>query len=286
MIEVHLDLGGLPATLLDTAGIRDTEDPLEREGVKRARQRAADADLVLWVVDAADLGRPMAESPAGGVIGAAQSASRREDSASGGPRIGTVSGKGPAAPSQALPHPPVWLVINKIDLIGQSLNKNELVSNDNDKSETEFQLNKSLRDMVNQPLKHNNELKHQTNGLLTKMVNAPLNVKNEPSFLKSDTQFSLSATSGEGFEPLLAGLTRFADDFLAGAESALVTRQRHRHTLEEALEALRRGAGTARHEDLLAEELRLAARALGRLTGRVDVEDILDVIFRDFCIGK
>jgi tRNA modification GTPase len=39
-------------------------------------------------------------------------------------------------------------------------------------------------------------------------------------------------------------------------------------------------------EDLLAEELRIASRALGRLTGRVDVEDILDVIFRDFCIGK
>ena len=42
----------------------------------------------------------------------------------------------------------------------------------------------------------------------------------------------------------------------------------------------------AGREDLLAEELRIAARALGRLTGRVDVEDILDVIFRDFCIGK
>ena len=42
----------------------------------------------------------------------------------------------------------------------------------------------------------------------------------------------------------------------------------------------------AMHEDLLAEELRLAARALARATGRVDVEDILDVIFRDFCIGK
>ena len=76
--------------------------------------------------------------------------------------------------------------------------------------------------------------------------------------------------------------------FLAGAESALVTRQRHRHALEEALAALRRAqsAEVAAKEDLLAEELRLAACALGRLTGRVDVEDILDVIFRDFCIGK
>ena len=48
----------------------------------------------------------------------------------------------------------------------------------------------------------------------------------------------------------------------------------------------RKAPEVAAKEDLLAEELRLAARALGRLTGRVDVEDILDVIFRDFCIGK
>src|SRR4249919_981602 len=52
IIEVHLDLGGLPVTLLDTAGIRQTDDPVEREGVTRARARAAGADLVLWVVDA------------------------------------------------------------------------------------------------------------------------------------------------------------------------------------------------------------------------------------------
>ena len=73
-----------------------------------------------------------------------------------------------------------------------------------------------------------------------------------------------------------------------GAESALVTRERHRRALEDALAALRRAQTpeVAGHEDLLAEELRIAARALGRLTGRVDVEDILDVIFRDFCIGK
>jgi tRNA modification GTPase len=83
-------------------------------------------------------------------------------------------------------------------------------------------------------------------------------------------------------------LSRFAERFLTGAESVLVTRERHRHALESALAALRRALadGLAVHEDLVAEELRTAAQALGRLTGRVDVEDILDVIFRDFCIGK
>ncbi len=75
---------------------------------------------------------------------------------------------------------------------------------------------------------------------------------------------------------------------MAGAEPALITRERHRRALEDALAALRRALKPeiAGREDLLAEELHVAARALGRLTGRVDVEDILDVIFRDFCIGK
>ena len=54
VIEVHLDLDGLPVTLLDTAGIRETDDPVEMEGVRRARERAAAADLVLWVVEAGD----------------------------------------------------------------------------------------------------------------------------------------------------------------------------------------------------------------------------------------
>jgi tRNA modification GTPase len=76
--------------------------------------------------------------------------------------------------------------------------------------------------------------------------------------------------------------------YLGSGEPAIVTRARHRRALEEAVAALDRAIAEPppAREDIVAEELRLAARALGRLTGRVDVEDILDVIFRDFCIGK
>ena len=70
----------------------------------------------------------------------------------------------------------------------------------------------------------------------------------------------------------------------------MVTRARHRLALEETAAALGRalaeGERASGREELIAEELRAAAMVLGRLTGRVDVEDILDVIFRDFCIGK
>jgi len=120
------------------------------------------------------------------------------------------------------------------------------------------------------------------------MINQTLRERNEYIFSTSDRIFNVSAVTGEGFEQLLAALAKYAESFLAGPEPALVTRERHRRALEDALAALRRALGRelAGSEDLLAEELRIAARAIERLTGRVDVEDVLDVIFRDFCIGK
>jgi len=120
------------------------------------------------------------------------------------------------------------------------------------------------------------------------MVNTKLTGRNESNDSNSDQEFSISAVTGEGFDQLLSRLAEHAEEFLAGNEQALVTRARHRRMLEDTLAALRRALASdvGAREDLLAEELRTAAAALGRLTGRVDVEDILDVIFRDFCIGK
>jgi tRNA modification GTPase len=64
-----------------------------------------------------------------------------------------------------------------------------------------------------------------------------------------------------------------------------MTRARHRECVAAAAEALRRALDQGESE-LMAEDLRLALRAIGRLTGRVDIEELLDVVFRDFCIGK
>jgi tRNA modification GTPase len=374
VIEVHLDLAGWPVTLLDTAGIRDSDDPVEREGVRRARERAAGADLVLWVVDAsaggpmaeppmadwgnapADSGdfgrsaapggpgRPMAASARGAGVAAgpdgsgpngpgrppAASASGNEMvgrrsqsnvetspgsakntettavSTSGAAGPGATEPNGPAWPlaastnpdrfaggqaSAPAPLPPlVWLIRNKIDLV-QVVNSNELGKQNIDKNEHVLRTNKTLKTMVNSELTQRNEPVLHTNKALRTMVNERLTAqkgKNEPISVSNGLEFNLSASSGAGFDVLLDKLAGQAKDFLAGAEQALVTRARHRHALEEVLAALRRAMGgdCAGREDLLAEELRIASRALGRLTGRVDVEDILDVIFRDFCIGK
>jgi tRNA modification GTPase len=201
VIEVHLDLDGYPVTLLDTAGIRESNDPVEREGIARARARAAEADLVLWVVE-----------------------------------FGAENG-GIAIPNiEVVPGRQVWLVKNKIDLV--PLESREIGNN-----ESTYQFINRIR---------------------------------------------LSTMTGEGMNQLMNMISNYASSYFSGGEPETVTRERHRKALEEASSALGRACveGPRGREDIIAEELRLASRALGRLTGEVDVEDILDVIFRDFCIGK
>jgi tRNA modification GTPase len=206
VIEVHLELRGLPVTILDTAGLRDTDDPVEQEGVRRARERAESADLVLWVVDAT-----LADPPARPTI---------------------------LMESEATT---VWRVANKCDLVAG-----------------------------------------------TEVRNYSGNNGGDPAGQSCGVTYRVSAETGASFDELVGGLADYADRFFAGTELSIITRQRHRTILLACAEALgRAGAeGSAGREDIIAEELRLATRALGRLTGRVDVEDVLDVIFRDFCIGK
>lgn len=103
---------------------------------------------------------------------------------------------------------------------------------------------------------------------------------------KDEGELIISAKTGDGLPELIATLTALVRDRLAlASEAPVLTRARHRAAVEEAVAALER-AGAAAEPELMAEDMRLAARALGRITGRVDVEDLLDVIFRDFCIGK
>jgi tRNA modification GTPase len=189
VIEVQLDLEGFPVTLVDTAGIRDSGDPVEQEGVRRARARAAEADLVLWLV---------------------------EDETEGHAVQGAV---------------PIWLVRNKIDLIA---------------------------------LKGDAAGIRQTSGT---------------------PRFEISAARGDGLRELTAALIEFAHAFFGSVESGLINRERQRGLLTETVSMLHCSMGD-KAEELMAEDLRAAAQCLGRLLGRVDIEDVLDQIFREFCIGK
>jgi tRNA modification GTPase len=179
LIEASLDLRGFPVTLVDTAGLRESDDPIEREGVERALRRAERADLTLWLSDS-------------------------------------------IAPGFAGPGPAI-VVATKADLGG----------------------------------------------------GAPAGA------------MAVSALTGEGIEQLLDAIADVAAQQMSGPAPALIAQERHRVAYADALAALERALDPAQGElELVAEDLRLAARALERIAGRIDVEDVLGEIFTRLCVGK
>ena len=99
-------------------------------------------------------------------------------------------------------------------------------------------------------------------------------------------EIAVSAKTGSGIEKLLAALCDKVAKTQFSGNTAPLTRVRHRQALEDCMMALRRVIDGCGPPELAAEDLRHAAQALGRITGRIDVEDILDAVFEDFCIGK
>jgi tRNA modification GTPase len=182
VLEVRLDLDGYMVIIADTAGLRETSSTVEQEGIRRARQRAEDADLVLWIMDAT---APVAEVPAG------------------------LTGR-------------VLRILNKID----------------------------AADAREAPADH-----------------------------------AISARAGAGLPALIAKLGEIVRETARGEDEAVFTQLRHRRHIEVCLKALEAATQTTAPE-LAAEQIRLAADALGRIVGRIDPEDVLDQIFARFCIGK
>jgi len=196
VLEVACDIEGYPVTFADTAGLRETSDVVEAEGVKRAKARAVSADLKLLVFDAT---------------------------------------------TPLPPDTPTWAQIDANSLV--LLNKCDVAP--------DTELHKKLQHAC------------------------PPGVPLLP----------LSANTGEGFAELLQAVASRAEQLAGYRETPTLSRARHRAALEECAQSLERACFAAT-EDLRAEDVRLASRALGRIMGQVGVEDLLDVIFRDFCIGK
>ncbi|MFM8859478.1 MAG: GTPase, partial [Methylocystis sp.] len=178
MIEIHLDLQSLPITLIHTAGLRRTEDEIEKIGIDRMLERARNADLILWL------------SPEG------------------------------ASPPDEIKQP-VLCVTSKSDLL-----------------------------------------------------------------VFSRGGLEICALTGAGLEQLCKEIAARARAQLGDGGSALFSRQRHRIATQEALEAIQSALVLSKPLELIADDLRLALRKLGKIIGVVDVEEILDVIVSRFCIGK
>lgn len=197
VIEVPSVLAGYKVLLADTAGIRETSDAIEAEGVRRARAWAEEADLRLWVVDGFHVKHTV----------------KLEDAV----------------------RPGDWLVLNKADIAdGAALDEAEAM-----------------------------------------WVAEGLEV------------LRLSARSADAVAAVRTALSAHVAEALSGAEFPAATRLRHAERLKEAQSYLARALSEVGLEvELAAEDVRLAARALEKITGRVDPEDVLGRVFSTFCIGK
>lgn len=190
-VDVHLDIKGYPVMFTDTAGIREVEEEIEKQGIEIAFRKIADADLVLCLFDAS------------------------KDS------------------------------VQIFDNIKNSF-KNKAI----------FVANKS----DNLTFEQCSELKKQ--GCVV-----------------------ISAKQKEGIAALMDVICQQIRGRFTSNSGLLISRRRYREALEETSENLRR-FGFDKEIELAAEDIRLAARALGRITGRIEVDDILNKIFGSFCIGK
>ncbi len=182
IIEVPLVLGGYKVIFADTAGLRDTHDEIEAEGVRRAQAWADGADLRVWLADGMDA-----------------------DGNFDGARDGDI------------------LLVTKRDL-GEGV----------------------------------------------------VGLRGEPFTVRSPNDVAW-------LERTLTGAVVGA---LSGAESPVATRLRHQGLLSDAATRLRQALKQDEHLELASEDVRLAARALDRITGRIDPEQVLGRIFSTFCIGK
>jgi tRNA modification GTPase len=196
VLEARVEIAGVPVTLLDTAGLRETADPVEAEGVRRARGRMAEADLILSLREAGETCQQWAAPTAGAPL---------------------EIDAGLMGTTQAT----VMSITTKSDLV----------------------------------------------------------IGRRPAGL------AISTLTGAGMADLMTCLEQEVTALAGLAASPVVSRARHRTALAASAAHLR-AALTAPWAELRGEELRLAMLALGRVTGSVGVEDILDSVFNQFCIGK
>ncbi len=220
VIEVRLDFDGYPVIVSDTAGIREAEGLVEREGIRRSLAAARDADLTLWLSET-------------GLDSLPESISRETN----------------------------LLVRTKADL------------------------NESPLPVLN------GERARVSGGTTTEQAAAPHpNPLPMPSAVVwgEGEALPISTKTGEGIDALMRIIAARAAEAVGGETDApLLTQARHRSHLETAAASLDDFlTGSPEAVELRAEDVRRAAHALGRITGRVDVEDVLDQIFSRFCIGK
>ena len=216
VVDVYLDIAGYPVIISDTAGLHDTDESIEKEGIRRALIKAEEADLVLALNDCAHA-----------------------------PQMDSVTQKSCEK-------------LNEINLSKLKLNDQINIYN----------IFEDLKDVK-------------------VIVNKESVVWNKADMAKKTPTEGIwiSAKTGQGIDALQAVIAQKVTDKMSGAEDVMITRVRYKEALNVCLDALKRFL-TVPEIELKAEELRTATTALGKITGAVSTEELLDIIFSSFCIGK
>jgi tRNA modification GTPase len=229
VIEVRLDLDSYPVIVSDTAGIRETEGSIEREGIRRSLAAAREADLTLW-----------------------------------------LSESGQESPPTEISRETLLLIRTKADLDNSTFESSPTSpspSGEKAGARGRFENQIRISGLPPQP---------------------PLRGTFSPRGEGDAVPLSISTKTGAGIDALIRTIADSASLAIGACDEApLIAQARHRQHLETASTSLGDFLnGDPDALELRAEDVRRAAHALGRITGRVDVEDVLDQIFSRFCIGK
>ena len=305
----QISIEGVPINLIDTAGLRETDDPVERIGIQRTWTEIEKADVVVHL-RAADEVFPARETGADVQGGNADypcvTAETGQVSESGeivlpapapapalasaGSTTDTVADLEQVIDARVPASAARLTVINKIDLVPAGVAASAGVKGES--AHTDGQQNQGVMRLDN-PSTGNEIDARVTSPSLAAGVQSVLvsgdTAKGDATAPAQRETLCLSAKTGQGIDAFRQKLLDIAG-FQPGQEGVFIARERHLQALSEALQHLQ----NARHHvalgdhslDLFAEELRLAHQALGRITGAVTADELLGVIFSRFCIGK
>ncbi|KAF9913915.1 tRNA modification GTPase gtpbp3, mitochondrial [Lobosporangium transversale] len=266
VVEVSLDIGGYPILIGDTAGLRLSQDEIEMEGVRRAQDRIKSADINIAIL------------PVTGFLNV-NSAVEKTVTMS----CNDTNSIDPIVVDAIRKNPKTMVLINKIDLSGA------------DTAEIMGQIQSQLwpeADHVNRERDKYYNQEDRGKGIEEALSSKGSDDDSKNSSAKSSGEHRLWAISCQTGD----GIAAFLQDFIkilknrfetSLSSSTSITQYRHRKHLENCLQSLEAFLNLGVDDVVLgAEELRHAASDLGKITGRVDVEEVLDVVFREFCIGK
>lgn len=307
VIEERINIDGVVFRFLDTAGLRPTDDRLERMGIRRTLDSIRRARIIIHLISAETIGNPAAAIPSTGNTGLDEAIESATSSARDFSTLGSFAPDFPVRDDQIL-----LTVINKIDTRPELFAK--IPTTDTPKKAATAGSDRAADDFAAPPIsegfgntavcpsdlsmhavgastaRNTDDFSAHTSNADTTHTDIPRSEDSKAADLFSHSVFAISARDGRGVDSLCRALRNCIDTRAIDLGSAVVSHSRHFQALSDARQALDRAAAglDSLPTDLLSEEIRTVITAIGSITGRgtITPDEILSNIFSKFCIGK